>query len=62
MDTDARLKKIVVTDKGLQANNRILSSLDRMEADLVDGISTEEMETFIFVMERIRKNLETLNH
>ena len=62
VDTDARLKKIVVTDKGLQANNRILSSLDRMEADLVDGISTEEMETFIFVMERIRKNLETLNH
>lgn len=62
VDTDARLKKIVVTHKGLQANNRILSSLDRMEADLVDGISTEEMETFIFVMERIRKNLETLNH
>lgn len=62
VDTDARLKKIVVTDKGLQANNRILSSLDRMEADLVEGISAEEMETFISVMDRIRKNLETLNH
>lgn len=62
VEADARLKKIVVTEKGLQAHNCILKSLDQMESDLIDGISPEEMKTFISVMERIRKNLETLNH
>lgn len=59
---DARLKKIVVTEKGVQANNRILESLDRMEVNLADGISPEEMEVFISVMERIKNNLEKLDH
>lgn len=59
---DARLKKIVVTEKGLQANNRILELLDQMERNLVKGISEEEMELFISVLERIRKNLEKLDH
>lgn len=55
---DARLKKIVVTEKGVQAHNRILESLDQMEKHLTDGISGEDMEIFISVMERIRENLE----
>lgn len=55
---DARLKKIVVTEKGVQAHNRILESLDQMEKHLTDGISGEDMEIFVSVMERIRENLE----
>lgn len=60
--TDARLKKIAVTEKGYQANDRILNSLDRLESNLTEGISPEEMEVFISVMERIKKNLEKLDY
>ncbi|MDD7390806.1 MAG: MarR family transcriptional regulator [Lachnospiraceae bacterium] len=62
VETDARLKKIAVTEKGYQANDRILNSLDQMESNLKEGISTEEMEIFISVMERIKKNLEKLDY
>ncbi|MDY4971346.1 MAG: MarR family transcriptional regulator [Lachnospiraceae bacterium] len=60
--TDARLKKIAVTEKGYQANDRILNSLDRLESNLTKGISPGEMEVFISVMERIKKNLEKLDY
>lgn len=62
VENDARLKKIVVTEKGVCANNHILKSLDQMEVSLIDGISPEEMEIFISVMERIKNNLEKLDH
>ncbi len=57
---DARLKKIVVTEKGVRADAQIKATLDDLEVSLREGISQEEFEIFQSVMQRIKMNLDTL--
>lgn len=57
---DARLKKIVLTEKAVEIHNEIEASFDKMEKDISEGISREEMEAFLFTMDKIRKNIERL--
>lgn len=59
---DARLKKIVVTEKGHKTNAQIHTMLDQMEESLGEGISEEEMQTFISVVQHIKNNLERLEN
>lgn len=59
---DARLKKIVVTEKGLKADEQIHIMLDQMEESLVKGIPEEEMQIFISVTQKIKNNLEQLEN
>lgn len=62
VENDARLKKIVVTEKGIQADRFIKDQLDQLDVNLVDGIPKEDMQVFISVMERMRRNLERLDN
>ena len=62
VENDARLKKIVVTEKGIQADRFIRDQLDQLDVNLVDGIPEEDMQVFISVMERMRRNLERLDN
>lgn len=57
---DARLKKIVVTEKGVRVDAQIKATLDDLEVSLREGISQEEFEIFQSVMQRIKMNLDTL--
>lgn len=59
---DARLKKILVTEKGLKVNEQIYKMLVQMDKSLTEGISEEEMQVFLSVMQKIRKNLEQLEN
>lgn len=59
---DARLKKIVVTEKGHRTNEQIHIMLDQLEESLGEGISEEEMQTFISVVQHIKNNLERLEN
>lgn len=54
---DARMKKIVITDKGREACERMRERLQRFEMLFQDGISEEDMEVFLRVMRRMEENI-----
>ena len=57
---DARLKKIILTEKAVEIHNEIEASFDKMEKDISEGISQDEMEAFLLTVDKIRKNIERL--
>lgn len=57
VEHDARLKKVVLTEKGIRSHEMIESLIDRLNASLVEGIADEELEIFYSVIEKLRKNL-----
>lgn len=60
VEHDARLKKIVITDKGRQIHDDIIKNIKSMESRLEQGISPEELEAFYSVLEKVRINAEQI--
>ena len=58
VESDARLKKIVLTDKAVRLHNFVILDIDKREKRMRAGISDVELETFFRVIEKMRKNLE----
>lgn len=56
--SDARLKKVTLTQKGIESHEKVEEIILRMNQQMVGGISDEELQTFLAVAERIRKNIE----
>lgn len=54
---DARLKRIVPTEKAAELRGELLENIRRSEARLRRGISEEDMEVFIKVLKQISSNL-----
>lgn len=54
---DARLKKVKLTDKGITNHKRVESFITRLDKELIQGITEEELNTFYTVMNKIRGNL-----
>lgn len=61
VENDARLKKIVLTEKAIEIHKRITADIIEREKRLATGISKEELDTFFKVANRIRTNLEDNN-
>lgn len=61
VESDARLKKIVLTDKAIENHKRIIASIEKREERLRKGISENELEVFFDVMEKLTANLEEEN-
>ncbi len=61
VESDARLKKIVLTEKAVDIHNKVINGISESEEKMKAGISEEELETFINVCEKIKKNLEDKN-
>lgn len=57
VEYDARLKKIVLTDTGAQCADQVLEDLDKIDRQLEQGISKEDMEVFYRVLEKMIDNL-----
>ena len=55
---DARLKKIVLTEKAKKAHEQIMKNIDKTDEIIEKGITDEERETFLKVIEKIKSNLE----
>lgn len=55
---DARLKKIVITDKGLETNKNVYSSILKIEKILRDELSDEEIGMFVNLIDRLAKKIE----
>ena len=58
VDSDARLKKIVLTDKAIRLHEAVTKHLDSLELRLAKNISDSELETFFKVIDKIKANLE----
>lgn len=58
VDYDARLRKIVVTEKGEQQKAQVEESIRILEERLRRGISKADLAVFFHVMEQMSKNLD----
>ena len=58
---DARLKKIVLTDKAIENHERIIASIKKREERLKSGINEDEIEIFFNVMKKLTANMEAEN-
>ena len=54
---DARLKKIILTDKAIELHDKIDRDIEEIEKRAVKGISEEELDLFFATAEKIKKNL-----
>ncbi|WP_294145143.1 MarR family winged helix-turn-helix transcriptional regulator [uncultured Clostridium sp.] len=55
---DARLKKLVVTEKGTEARDRMIDRLNRFEAELQSGISPEELNQLTSTIRKLEENIK----
>ncbi len=55
---DARLKRILMTDKARELHKKNLAELKDFEEKLKKDIPEKELEAFFFTLEKIRKNAE----
>lgn len=55
---DARLKKIILTEKSIELSRKISDAIDSGENQVAKGITPEEIDVFYKVLGKIRNNLE----
>ncbi|MDV4152277.1 MarR family winged helix-turn-helix transcriptional regulator [Clostridium sp. AL.422] len=55
---DARLKKIVLTEFGERINIHIIKAMDDFEDKITKGISDEDLDKFIDIINKLKKNIE----
>lgn len=55
---DARLKKITLTDKGLEIEKSVRSCIDKLEKDLRDEFTNDEKDVFIDLIDRLSKKID----
>ena len=55
---DARLKRIVITEKGAGLKDQIAKDVVHLEETLMLGISQEDLNVFLKVLDQMLKNLE----
>lgn len=61
VESDARLKKIVLTEKSVTLHEEICKSIENREKRLRNGISEEDLETFFRVINKLKENMEAEN-
>lgn len=54
---DARLKKLVLTEKGIKHHNRMENLVDHISVETAKGITDEELDVFFRVMNKLEDNI-----
>lgn len=54
---DARLKKIVLTEKGYEASHLVIQHIQRMERLLVKDMTADDIDCLFQLTQKIRENL-----
>ncbi|MBE5779366.1 MAG: MarR family transcriptional regulator [Clostridiales bacterium] len=55
---DARLKKLVLTERSLELHRRLRQNADEMENRLLSGFTAEEQKQLMSYLERMQRNLD----
>lgn len=58
VEYDARLKKLVLTDRAIELNMAIRRRIDAFNERLEEGITQEEKEEFFRILDKIIRNLQ----
>ena len=58
---DARLKKIVLTQKALDVHAVVLKAVESFEKTMKKNISDQELEVFFSVLDKINSNMERID-
>lgn len=59
MSNDARLKKIIVTERASKMREQVVEDLNALEQDLTKGIDPQELRTFFKVTDQMLRNLKS---
>ena len=57
VESDGRLKKIVLTDKAKEISNRVFEEIRETEQKITDGITEKELDDFYRVYDKIKANM-----
>ena len=60
VSTDARLKKLVLTEKAKKAAIQHRDAIDRFEQNIVKNMTAEEIETLKMLLEKVLDNAESM--
>lgn len=60
VDYDARLKKIVLTNKAIEIHKKATQNIEMLETTLKKGITEQELISFYDVLDKIKANLEVI--
>lgn len=55
---DDRLKKLCLTEKAHELHRQAMNNIQKVEKQLMDSISEEELEVFLRVVQKLKKTLE----
>lgn len=58
VEWDARLKKVLLTEKGIETHKAMEALIEEMDQGILDGIDEEDTDTFLKVLYQIRENVE----
>lgn len=58
VESDARLKKIVLTEKAINIHKTVMKDIEKREARLRKNISNQEIEAFLKTLEKLSANME----
>ena len=58
VDYDARLKKLVLTEKSFEVHSLIMDDINMVEKKLVNGLTEAELNTFFETADKLKRNLE----
>ena len=61
VESDARLKKIILTETAVELHKRITADIAAREMRLRQNVTDEELQNFFRVMEKFTANLEDYN-
>ena len=61
VESDARLKRIILTEKAIKIHEEIMKDIERRELRLRRGINEEEIDQFLSIVNRFIANLEDEN-
>lgn len=54
---DARLKKIIITEKGIEVQRNVWNLIQELEKSLIDELSDEELEILISLIDRLSNKI-----
>ncbi|MCI8666988.1 MAG: MarR family transcriptional regulator [Dorea sp.] len=57
MANDARMKRIIVSDKALQYKDMVIADITLLEDELTKGISKSDLDIFFKVIEKMLSNI-----
>lgn len=58
-ETDARTKKVTLTEKGEKLDRKMLENINRIENVLSSGMTDEEREMFLYLIKKALDNIDS---